>query len=144
MAFALYLAYHIRHHSCLNTQARSNSHPMLLPSITRVTAGEKGPQPDRDRKPQVFEVCACPHISRTAESPHISHLRTVPAPGPTFLDFPPNKDPLPSFYLRQMQEILHQKSLQSCIIYCKCWVFIFCLFNKYLTIYYTKLRGLER
>lgn len=45
-----------------------------------------------------------------------------------------------------MQQILHQKLLQSCILYCKCQgrVFLFCLFYKYLTLYYTKPRGLER
>lgn len=128
MAFPLYFTYHIRHHSCLNTQAGSNI-PCCCSGIIRVLAGEKGPQSDKEesRKPQTSKVCLPAPTSPglPSHSSHFTSLRTVTAPGLIILDFPPNKHPsaihLPKANAANCapetaSELL--KLLQT--IYCKC------------------------
>lgn len=98
MAFPLCFTYHIRHNSCLNTQAGSNSHAMLLLRHHQSFGGG-----ERDLN-QIKKRAESPRYPRSACPPsylqdcqvtssHFISPSAVTAPGPVILDFPPNKHP---------------------------------------------------
>lgn len=97
MSFPLYFTYRIRHHSCLNTQARRNSHPCCCSGITRVLEGERDlnqMKKGAESPKHSASVCLSSQLQDCqVTSPHFTSLRTVTAPGSITLDFLPNKHP---------------------------------------------------
>lgn len=149
MAFPFCFTYHIRHHSCLNPQAGSSSHAMLLLRHHQSFGGDLNQIKKRAESPKYLRSVCLPSRLQDCQvtSSHFTSLRRVTVLlALLFYIFLLTSIPLPSIYLRQMQQILHQKLLQSCTIYCKCQelpFLFFCLFYKYLTLHYTKPSGLE-
>lgn len=147
MAFPFCFTYHIRHHSCLNTQAGSSSHAMLLLRHHQSFGGDLNQIKKRAESPKYLRSVCLPSRLQECQvtSSHFTSLRRVTVLlALLFYIFLLTSIPLPSIYLRQVQQILHQKLLQSCTIYCKCQELPFLFFLSVLQVSYTAVHQTKR